>query len=206
MAETTEIAEILSLGRVVPVLTIERVEDAVPLAEALVAGGLPALEITFRTDAALDAVKAVAQVPGAMPGVGTLTRADEFAAAADAGARFAVSPGFLPELAAVAGDMPYLPAVATASECMAARAAGFSYLKFFPAGPAGGVAALKALGGPFADLRFCPTGGVNADNAADYLALANVVCVGGSWVAPRYAVAAGDWAHIEQLARAASGL
>lgn len=206
MAARTDIAEILSLGRVVPVLTIERVADAVPLAEALVAGGLPALEITFRTDAALDAVRAVAQVPGAVPGVGTLTRADEFAAAADAGARFAVSPGFLPELAAAAGDMPYLPAVATASECMAARTAGFSCLKFFPAGPAGGVAALKALGGPFADLRFCPTGGVNADNAADYLALDNVVCVGGSWVAPRYAVAAGDWARIEQLARAASGL
>lgn len=208
MAKT--IADFLARAPVVPVLTIEHLAHAVPLAKALVAGGLTALEITLRTDAALAAIRAIRDaVPAAVPGVGTVVRASDFAAAAAAGAEFAVSPGFTAELAAAAqvqGAMPFLPGVSTASELMVATAAGFEVLKFFPAEPAGGVAALRALAGPFPDVRFCPTGGISADNAGDYLALPNVVAVGGSWVAPKDAVASGDWGRITALARAACAL
>jgi 2-dehydro-3-deoxyphosphogluconate aldolase/(4S)-4-hydroxy-2-oxoglutarate aldolase len=192
---------------VIPVLTMARAADAVPLARALVNGGLPVLEITLRTEAALAAIAAIsAEVPDALPGVGTVTAAEQFGPARAAGARFAVSPGFSAELAAAAGDLPFLPGIATPTEAMAARGAGLRHLKFFPAEASGGRAALKALAGPFGDLLFCPTGGIDADNAAGYLALANVLCVGGSWVAPAAAVAVGDWPRIEGLAAGAAAL
>lgn len=195
------------MGPVIAVLTIEHPDHAVPLARALCAGGIRVLEITLRTEAALEAVQRVAaEVPEAIPGVGTVTRAQDFTAARAAGAQFAVSPGFSPELAAAAGDLPWLPGVATASEVMAAQRLGYDRLKFFPAQAMGAIAALKALAGPFADIGFCPTGGINAGNAADYLALANVVCVGGSWLAPAAAVRAGDWAAVTGLAQAAAAL
>jgi len=203
------IEEILGLSPVMPVVTIDAARDAAPLARALVAGGIRAIEITLRTPAGLDAIAAIAaEVPDAVAGAGTvLTRAD-LEAAAKAGAKFAVSPGSTPALLAAAaeGSLPYLPAIATASELMAARDAGFRIAKFFPAAQAGGVAALKALGGPFPDARFCPTGGVDLAGAPAYLALANVLCVGGSWIAPREAIAAGDFARIERLAREAAAL
>src|SRR5579872_4281534 len=203
------IEEILGLSPVMPVVTIDAARDAAPLARALVAGGIRAIEITLRTPAGLDAIAAIAaEVPDAVAGTGTvLTRAD-LEAAAKAGAKFAVSPGSTPALLAAAaeGSLPYLPAIATASELMAARDAGFRIAKFFPAAQAGGVAALKALGGPFPDARFCPTGGVDLAGAPAYLALANVLCVGGSWIAPREAIAAGDFARIERLAREAAAL
>lgn len=197
----------MTAGPVIPVLTIEDAAHAVPLARALCAGGIRVLEITLRTDAALEAVRRVAaEVPDAIPGVGTVTRAEDFTAARVAGAQFAVSPGFSPELAAAAGDLPWLPGVATASEVMAAMRLGCKRLKFFPAEAMGGIPTLKALAGPFGDVTFCPTGGINAGNAADYLALANVACVGGSWLAPGAAVKAGDWDAITALAKEASGL
>jgi 2-dehydro-3-deoxyphosphogluconate aldolase / (4S)-4-hydroxy-2-oxoglutarate aldolase len=202
-----DLATRLAEARLVPVLTIARVEDAVPLARALVAGGLDMLEVTLRSAAALDAIRAIAEaVPAATVGAGTLTRAEDFAAVAQAGARFAVSPGFTAALAEAAQDypaLPHLPAVATASELMTALAAGYDCLKFFPAEAAGGIAALKALAGPFPEVRFCPTGGINAKTAGAYLALKNVVAVGGSWVAPAAAVAAADWPRITALAREA---
>jgi 2-dehydro-3-deoxyphosphogluconate aldolase/(4S)-4-hydroxy-2-oxoglutarate aldolase len=194
---------------VVPVLTIERVADAAPLARALVAGGLPVLEVTLRTRAALDAVAAiVAAVPDAVVGVGTVTKPIDVAVAVQAGARFLVSPGTTAELAdALAGaELPVLPGCATVSEAMALAARGFTVLKFFPAEASGGVAWLKSVSGPLLDIRFCPTGGIDARNAASYLALPNVTAVGGSWVAPREAIAAGDFAHITDLARAAAAL
>lgn len=197
----------MSAGPVIPVLTIEDAEHAVPLARALCAGGIRVLEITLRTEAALEAVRRVAtEVPKAIPGVGTVTRAQDFTAARVAGAKFAVSPGFSPELAAAAGDLPWLPGVATPSEVMAAMRLGYNRLKFFPAETMGGIATLKALAGPFGDATFCPTGGISAANAADYLALANVICVGGSWLAPADAVRSGDWDTITSLAKAASAL
>ncbi len=204
-----KIRDILALAPVVPVLTIERLEDAVPLARALVAGGLPVLEITLRTEAALAAVSAIrAAVPEAVVGVGTLTRPADFAAADRVGARFGVSPGLTPELASAArgARFPLLPGVMTPTELIAGRAAGFEVFKLFPAQQAGGVEMLKALAGPFPDARFCPTGGISRSTAPDYLALANVLCVGGSWVAPRERVQARDWAAIEALARDAAAL
>jgi 2-dehydro-3-deoxyphosphogluconate aldolase/(4S)-4-hydroxy-2-oxoglutarate aldolase len=192
-----------------PVVTIDDPAKAAPLARALVAGGIRAIEITLRTPGALEAVRAIAaEVPDAIPGVGTVLTAADLAAAAAAGARFAISPGATPALlaAAQAGALPYIPAVATASELMAAMEAGFSVCKFFPAAQAGGVEALKALAGPFPHARFCPTGGIDAVSAPAYLALPNVVCVGGSWIASRAAIEAGDFAAIERLARAASAL
>lgn len=203
------IDEILTTSPVLPVVVIDDPARAAPLARALVAGGIRAIEITLRTPAALDAVRAIAwEVPEAIPGVGTVLTPADFDAAAEAGARFAVSPGATPALteAAWRSTLPYLPAVATPSELMAAMAAGFSTCKFFPAAQSGGVEMLKALAGPFPTARFCPTGGVDAASAGDYLALANVLCVGGSWVAPRAAIEAGDFARIEALARAATGL
>ena len=203
------IDEILWAGPVMPVVVIDDAAHAVPLARALVAGGIRAIEITLRTGAALDAIEAIARdVPDAIPGVGTAITAADVLAALDAGAKFIVSPGMTPALrdAALGSGLPFLPGVATASELMAGLAAGLSAFKFFPAAQAGGIDGLKALGGPFPSVRFCPTGGVNAANAAAYLALPNVACVGGSWLAPRETIAAGDFATIERLAREASAL
>jgi len=203
------IDEILQAGPVMPVVVIDDAAHAVPLARALVAGGIRAIEITLRTGAALDAIEAIArEVPDAIPGVGTAITAADVLAALDAGAKFIVSPGMTPALrdAAIGSGLPFLPGVATASELMAGLAAGLSAFKFFPAAQAGGIEGLKALGGPFPAVRFCPTGGVSAANAAAYLALPNVACVGGSWLAPREAIAAGEFARIEQLAREAAAL
>jgi 2-dehydro-3-deoxyphosphogluconate aldolase / (4S)-4-hydroxy-2-oxoglutarate aldolase len=203
------IDEILRAGPVMPVVVIDDAANAVPLARALVAGGIRAIEITLRTGAALDAVQAISrEVPDAIPGVGTALTGADVLAALEAGARFIVSPGATPALmaAAIGSGLPFLPGVATASELMTALAAGLSAFKFFPAAQAGGVEALKALGGPFPNARFCPTGGVSASNAGAYLALPNVLCVGGSWIAPRETIAAGDFAKIEQLARDTAGL
>ncbi|MDD3837444.1 MAG: bifunctional 4-hydroxy-2-oxoglutarate aldolase/2-dehydro-3-deoxy-phosphogluconate aldolase [Phenylobacterium sp.] len=196
----------LSLAPVVPVLTIEDADHAVPLARALVAGGLYALEVTLRTPAGLESIRRIAaEVAEAVPGVGTVTSREQRAAAAQAGARFAVSPGLIdgegPE-----GPIPLLPGIATATELMWGLKHGLACFKLFPANVVGGVAALKAFAGPFPDARFCPTGGIDAGNAPDYLALPNVACVGGSWVAPADAVRAGDWARITELAKAAAKL
>jgi 2-dehydro-3-deoxyphosphogluconate aldolase/(4S)-4-hydroxy-2-oxoglutarate aldolase len=203
------IEEILATGPVLPVVVIDDPTRAVALARALVAGGIRAIEITLRTEHALAAVRAIAaEVPEAIPGVGTVLTPADFDAAAEAGAKFAISPGATPALmdAAWASTLPYVPAVATPSEVMAAMAAGFTVCKLFPAAQLGGVETLKALAGPFPTMRFCPTGGVDAQSALAYLALPNVVCVGGSWIAPRAAIAAGDFTKIEQLARAATAL
>jgi 2-dehydro-3-deoxyphosphogluconate aldolase / (4S)-4-hydroxy-2-oxoglutarate aldolase len=194
---------------VVPVLTIETIDTAVPLARALVAGGLNVLEITLRTGVALAAIREmVRNVPGALIGAGTVLTPEQGAAAMAHGARFLVSPGMTPRLieAASAWPVPFLPGVATASEAMALADMGYHLLKFFPAEPAGGVAALKALGAPLSDLQFCPTGGIDAAKAPTYLALPNVAAVGGSWVAPQKAIAAGDWSAITALAREAAHL
>jgi len=207
--EPRPIEEILATGPVLPVVVIDDPADAAPLARALVAGGIRAIEVTLRTERALEAVRAIAaEVPDAIPGVGTVLTPADFDAAAEAGAKFAVSPGATPALtdAAWASTLPYLPAVATASEVMAAMEAGFTVCKFFPAAQFGGVEALKAFAGPFPTMRFCPTGGVDQQGALTYLAQPNVICVGGSWIAPRAAIAAGDFAKIEQLARAATAL
>lgn len=199
-----ELEALLRRVRVVPVLTIERIEDAVPLARALVAGGLNVLEITLRTACALAAIRdMVRQVPGAIIGAGTVLTPEQGAAAMAHGARFIVSPGMTPRLIEAAGTwpVPFLPGVATASEAMALADMGYRVLKFFPAEPAGGTAALKALGAPLGNLVFCPTGGIDAAKAPGYLALANVAAVGGSWVAPASLVAAGDWSAITALAK-----
>ena len=203
------IREIFAIAPVIPVLTVEKLAHAVPLARALVGGGLRVLEITLRTPVALEAIAAIRDaVPDAIVGAGKLTRPEEFQEAERAGAQFGVSPGFTPELAASARAVgyPFLPGVMTPSELMVARAAGFSALKLFPAQQAGGVGMLKALAGPFPDVVFCPTGGVSRETAASFLALPNVPCVGGSWVAPPDRVMAGDWGGIEHLAREAAAL
>jgi 2-dehydro-3-deoxyphosphogluconate aldolase / (4S)-4-hydroxy-2-oxoglutarate aldolase len=201
--------ELLRLAPVIPVITIERVEDAVPLARALVSGGLRLLEITLRTAAGRDAAAAiVAEVPEAVVGVGTVLTPQDLARSRELGARFALSPGATPELldAAATSDLPFMPGVATASELMAALARGFDIVKFFPAVPAGGVAALKALAGPFPQVRFCPTGGVSEDNAAEWLALPNVVVVGGSWLTPASEIRGGAWDRITERARRSANL
>jgi len=202
-----EIAAVAGLVPVMPVLTVERAADAVPLARALVKGGLPALEITLRTGAALEAMRAITdEVEGALVGAGTVITPDQVEQVQEAGARFAVSPGCTPALAAAtrAAGLAFLPGVQTVSEAMAMSELGFSLLKFFPADAAGGPSWLRAIAAPLPGLRFCPTGGIGPDTAPGYLALANVACIGGSWVAPRDAVAAGDWGRIERLAAAAS--
>ncbi|MDK2123949.1 bifunctional 4-hydroxy-2-oxoglutarate aldolase/2-dehydro-3-deoxy-phosphogluconate aldolase [Chitinimonas sp. DQS-5] len=204
-----QIREIMKASPVMPVIVVERVEQAVPLARALVAGGIKVLEVTLRTDAALDAVKRIAaEVPEAIVGVGTVTRPEQFAAAKAAGAAFAVTPGLTSQLANAASGagLPLLPGVMTPSEVIAARAAGFDAMKLFPAEQAGGIGMLKALAGPFPEVLFCPTGGVTLDLASHYLALANVGCVGGSWLAPKDKLAAGDWAAITRLAAEAAQL
>jgi 2-dehydro-3-deoxyphosphogluconate aldolase/(4S)-4-hydroxy-2-oxoglutarate aldolase len=200
---------ILAKASVIPVLVIERLEDAVPLAAALVAGGLPVLEVTRRTPCCFDAVASIRRhVDGALVGVGSVLAEHHLILAREAGAQFAVSPGMSADLISTAQriDMPYLPGVATPSEVMTALAENVEMLKFFPAEANGGTAALAALYGPFPGVRFCPTGGVTADNMGDYLALDNVVCVGGSWIAPQNLIAAGDWTAISDLARTATGL
>jgi 2-dehydro-3-deoxyphosphogluconate aldolase/(4S)-4-hydroxy-2-oxoglutarate aldolase len=200
------LAEILKLAPVVPVLIIEDEAHAAPLARALVAGGLYALEVTLRTPVALDCIRRIAgEVEGAVVGAGTVTTASARQAVADAGAKFAVSPGLI-EGEGVDGPTPLLPGVATATELMRGLRAGFSHFKLFPANVVGGVGALKAFSSPFPQATFCPTGGVDVKNAPDYLALPNVICVGGSWVAPADAIRAGDWGRITELARAASQL
>lgn len=194
---------------VIPVIVLENADDAVPLARALVAGGLPAIEITLRTDAALESIRRVAaEVPDALVGAGTILNRKQFFAASEAGAKFIVSPGLTPELvdAADGSPVPLLPGAVTSSEIMAALEEGYSLLKFFPAEQAGGVPYLKSLSSPFGQVRFCPTGGVSAANARDYLSLPNVLCVGGSWVAPKDAMEAGDWDRITALAKEAAGL
>lgn len=198
--------DICGLAPVMPVLVIEDAATARPLAEALIAGGLPALEVTLRTPAALEAMRAMAEVPGGCVGAGTLLTPEDVRAAKAAGARFGVSPGATDALLAAceAEGLPLLPGAATASEAMRLLEHGYDMLKFFPAEASGGAAALRALGGPLPQVTFCPTGGVTPENASDYLALSNVLCVGGSWIAPRDRIAAQDWAGIEMLARAAA--
>jgi 2-dehydro-3-deoxyphosphogluconate aldolase/(4S)-4-hydroxy-2-oxoglutarate aldolase len=201
--DTRTIDEILSKAPVIPVLVIEDVAHAVELGRALVRGGLPVLEVTLRTDAALEAVRRMAaEVEGAIVGVGTVIEPAQLAASVAAGARFAVSPGLTPRLAeeAAGAPIPLLPGAMTPSEIMQAREWGYRRLKLFPADVAGGVSMLKALAGPLPDLRFCPTGGVKLSQLGDYLRLPNVMCVGGSWVAPREAVMAGAWSEITRLA------
>lgn len=200
--------DICRLAPVVPVLVIDDASIAEPLARALVAGGLPALEVTLRTPAALDAIRAMAGVEGGTVGAGTLLTPEDVKAAKAAGARFGVSPGATDRLlqACEDEDLPLLPGAATASEAMRLYERGYSVQKFFPAEAAGGAAALKAIGAPIPQVRFCPTGGVTLQNAPGYLSLGNTLCVGGSWVAPAGLVAARDWAGIEALAREAAAL
>ncbi|HEV7255014.1 MAG TPA: bifunctional 4-hydroxy-2-oxoglutarate aldolase/2-dehydro-3-deoxy-phosphogluconate aldolase [Mesorhizobium sp.] len=200
---------LLGAQPVIPVLRIDDPEHAAPLARALAKGGLPLIEITLRTPSALEAIRRAADgAPEAVVGAGTVLSPRQFEAAAGAGARFVVSPGLTPALAATAdgSGTPFLPGATTASEVMAAQELGFSFLKFFPAEAAGGAAFLKALASPIPDVRFCPTGGVGEGNARAYLDLPNVACVGGSWVAPDAFVRDGRWDEIERLARAASSL
>lgn len=200
---------VLAASPVIPVIAIEELAHAVPLAQALVAGGIRVLEITLRTKHGLAAIRAIADaVPTAIVGVGTLTSSEQFAAARDAGAVFGVSPGLTAALIAAAIDsgLPLLPGVMTPSEVMAAREAGFRHLKLFPAVPAGGVGMLNALAGPLSDVMFCPTGGITLQTAPQFLACKNVRCVGGSWLTPTDAVRAGDWLQITSLAQQASAL
>ncbi|MGW6642998.1 bifunctional 4-hydroxy-2-oxoglutarate aldolase/2-dehydro-3-deoxy-phosphogluconate aldolase [Streptomyces iakyrus] len=202
-------ASVLDLAPVVPVVVVEDVADAVPLARALVAGGLPAIEVTLRTPAALAAIGEIArEVPGAVVGAGTVIRPEQVAEAVAAGSRFLVSPGWTDVLleAMRASGVPFLPGVSTASEVVALLERGVREMKFFPAQAAGGTAYLKSLSGPLPQARFCPTGGIGPGSAPDYLALPNVGCVGGSWMLPQDAVAARDWDRVEALARAASAL
>lgn len=198
------IRTIFQQARVIPVLTIDDAESGIGLARALVAGGMPVIEVTLRTRGALEAVKAIkSSVPDAVVGVGTVVRLQDVRSAVDAGARFAVSPGLSEELAKAAAEakLPYMPAAQTGSEIMTARRLGFTTLKFFPARPAGGVAALKAFAPVFPDVAFCPTGGVGADDFRDYLKLENVMAVGGSWMVPAEMVRRRDWRGIEASAR-----
>lgn len=207
--KTDKLLSILQLQPVVPVLVIDNAASAVPLARALVKGGLKAIEITLRTDAALEAIRAVAdEVEGAEVGAGTILNAKHYEAAVKAGSKFIVSPGTTLEILDAARRMPVplLPGAATPSEVMALREEGYAVMKFFPAEQAGGAAYLKSLSSPLAGIQFCPTGGITPALALDYLALPNVVCVGGSWVAPKPLVEAGDWDAITALAAAAAAL
>jgi 2-dehydro-3-deoxyphosphogluconate aldolase/(4S)-4-hydroxy-2-oxoglutarate aldolase len=206
MMDTLELA---TYGPVIPVIVIERLEDAVPLAQALVDGGVRVLEVTLRTPVALGCMEAIARaVPDAIVGAGTVRSLADARAAKDAGCRFAVSPGYLGEVGLGCREigLPLLPGVATSSEVMQANADGYRFLKFFPASAAGGIPMLKALAGPFSDVAFCPTGGITPETAPQYLALPNVRVCGGSWLTPRDAVEAGQWARITQLARDAARL
>ncbi|MFF3375406.1 bifunctional 4-hydroxy-2-oxoglutarate aldolase/2-dehydro-3-deoxy-phosphogluconate aldolase [Streptomyces sp. NPDC002680] len=200
---------VLDLAPVIPVVVVEDLVDAVPLARALVAGGLPAIEVTLRTPVALDAIRAIAdEVPDAMVGAGTVISPAQVTDVLAAGARFLVSPGWTDVLleSMRASGVPFLPGVSTTSEVVALLERGVREMKFFPAEAAGGAAYLKALAGPLPQARFCPTGGVGPANAPEYLALPNVACVGGSWMLPADAIAARDWDRVEALARQAAGL
>lgn len=206
---TNETRELAIHGPVIPVIVIHDPADAVPMARALLAGGVRVLEVTLRTPAALQCIEAIARaLPEAIVGAGTVRSASDARAAKNAGCAFAVSPGYTREIGAACRELalPLLPGVATASEVMQAFGDGLDFLKFFPAQQAGGVPMLKALAGPFVDVAFCPTGGIGPDNAAQYLALPNVKVCGGSWLTPPDAVAARDWARIERLAREAAAL
>ena len=201
-----EPGEILRQGPVVPVMVIHKLEQAVPLAKALMAGGIRVLEITLRTPVAVEAIRAISRdVPGAIVGAGTVIRPEELTAVAEAGAVFAISPGLTVELlqSANQGTIPLIPGISTVSELMTGMALGYTRFKFFPAEAAGGVKMLKAISGPFPQITFCPTGGITLDNYRDYLALSNVACIGGSWVAPQGAMDQGDWARITALTREA---
>ena len=201
--------ELAAHGPVIPVIVLQRVQDAVPLAEALLAGGVKVLEVTMRTPVALQCIEAIARaVPGAIVGAGTIRSAADARAAKSAGSAFGVSPGYTAAVGAACREagLPLLPGVATAGEVMAAQADGLSFLKFFPATAAGGIPMLKALGGPFPDVVFCPTGGITLQTAPQFLALPNVKVCGGSWLTPADAVAAGDWAQITRLAQEAAAL
>jgi 2-dehydro-3-deoxyphosphogluconate aldolase/(4S)-4-hydroxy-2-oxoglutarate aldolase len=196
------IAELIRQATVIPVLTIERLADAVPLAKALVAGGVRTLEVTLRTAVAVDAAKAIiAEVPDAVVGIGTILNADDLARAEALGAKFGISPGATPELlkAVAASRLPFAPGIATASELMQALAHGFDVVKFFPAEQAGGIKALRALAGPFPSVRVCPTGGIGEANAATWLAEPNVLAVGGSWLCPAADIRAGNWEGITAM-------
>jgi 2-dehydro-3-deoxyphosphogluconate aldolase/(4S)-4-hydroxy-2-oxoglutarate aldolase len=201
--------QVMQDAPVIPVIVLNDVAHAVPMARALVAGGIRMLEVTLRTSQALACIEAIAkEVPEAIVGAGTVRNAADAKAAANAGAKFAVSPGYTPSVGQACRDegLSLLPGVATGSEIMMAQEDGYTELKFFPAMQAGGPAMLKAWGGPFFDVRFCPTGGVTAQNASEFLSLSNVACVGGSWLVPAEALAKGDWARIEMLAREACQL
>ncbi len=201
--------ELAAYGPVIPVIVMHRLEDAVPMAQALVEGGVRVLEVTLRTTLALKCIEAIARsVPEAIVGAGTVRSADDALAAGEAGSRFAVSPGYTPELAAACREvrLPLLPGVSTASEVMAASADGHAFLKLFPATAVGGMPLLKALAGPFADVAFCPTGGITPETAPQFLALPNVAVVGGSWLTPAEALRRGDWAQITALANASHRL
>ncbi|HET6912891.1 MAG TPA: bifunctional 4-hydroxy-2-oxoglutarate aldolase/2-dehydro-3-deoxy-phosphogluconate aldolase [Rhodanobacteraceae bacterium] len=204
-----QLAEILALAPVVPVVIVDELAHAVPMARALVAGGIRSIEVTLRTPVALDAIRAIAaEVDGAMVGVGTVIEGRQLEAARAAGARFAVSPGASPKLldAAEDSELPWLPGVATVGEAMSLLERGHRHLKFFPAVPTGGAKLLGAWASPLPQIRFCPTGGIGLASAPDFLALPNVVCVGGSWLTPKDKLRSGDWAGIERLAREAAAL
>ncbi len=206
---TMKIDDILKAARIIPVLEVQELANAAPLARALAAGGLRVVELTLRTACAIDAVKAMQDAaPDLIVGMGTVRSPGDVEASAKAGAAFLVSPGATPQLLAAMreAEAPGLPGVATASEAMTAFAAGFRAMKFFPAEPAGGIDYLKSLAGPLPDIFFCPTGGIGAEKAADYLALANVACVGGSWIATKEMIARGDWAAIEARAKSAAAI
>ncbi|GEP37544.1 2-dehydro-3-deoxy-phosphogluconate aldolase [Nocardioides psychrotolerans] len=208
-SESRPPASLLDAVPVMPVVVIDRLEDAVPVARALVDGGLPAIELTLRTPVALEAIRAIAtQVPEILVGAGTVVAPAQAREALDAGARFLVSPGATPSLLSAMVDtgLPFLPGTATVSEVLAVLEAGLTEMKFFPAEASGGAAFLKAISSPVPAARFCPTGGITAATAGDYLALANVGCVGGSWLTPADLLRDGDWARVEALARAAAAL
>jgi 2-dehydro-3-deoxyphosphogluconate aldolase/(4S)-4-hydroxy-2-oxoglutarate aldolase len=206
--QSLKAAEYCRLAPVVPVIVVEDLAHAAPLARALVAGGLPALEVTLRTACALEAIRAMAEVPGGVVGAGTLLTPADVKAAKAAGAMFGVSPGATERLldACAEHDLPLLPGAATASEIMALLERGYTVQKFFPAEQAGGAGYLKSIGSPIPQVKFCPTGGISLKNARDYLGLPNILCVGGSWVCPKDKMAAGDWAGIKALAREAASL
>lgn len=199
-------AAIFEAGPVVPVLVIHDVNAAVPLAKALMAGGIKVLEVTLRTPAAIDVIKRIAQeVPDALIGAGTVTNAQQLKEVTEAGAKFAISPGMTADLlkAGMEGSIPLIPGISSISDLMKGKDAGYHYMKFFPAEASGGVKAIKSISGPFPDVKFCPTGGIGPDNYLDYLALPNVMCVGGSWLAPDDAIENGEWDRITQLAKQA---